>query len=78
MIPITIVFAGINDHLHSREFLSRLREPTKAEDAVWLANKDIFESIGEILDTLKEGHSREQHRKLCLHYLRDMHISRMD
>ena len=28
--PITIVFAGINDHLHSRGFLSRLREPTTA------------------------------------------------
>ena len=28
MNPITIVFAGINDHLHSRGFLSRLREPT--------------------------------------------------
>ena len=24
MNPITIVFAGINDHLHSRDFLSRL------------------------------------------------------
>ena len=31
MQPITIVFAGINDHLHSRGFLSRLREPTTAE-----------------------------------------------
>ena len=28
MNPITIAFAGINDHLHSRGFLSRLREPT--------------------------------------------------
>ena len=28
MNPIKIVFAGINDHLHSRGFLSRLREPT--------------------------------------------------
>ena len=34
MNPITIVFAGINDHLHSRGFLSRLREPTTAEAAV--------------------------------------------
>ena len=31
MNPITIVFAGINDHLHSRGSLSRLREPTTAE-----------------------------------------------
>ena len=31
MNPITIVFAGINDHLHSRGFLSKLREPTTAE-----------------------------------------------
>ena len=34
MNPITIVFAGINDHLHNRGFLSRLREPTTAENAV--------------------------------------------
>ena len=55
MNPITIVFAGINDHLHSRAFLSRLREPTTAENAVWPAIKDILESMGEITDTLKEG-----------------------
>ena len=55
MNPITIVFAGINDHLHSRGFLSRLREPTTAEDAVWPAIKDILESMGGIMDTLKES-----------------------
>ena len=55
MNPITIVFAGINDHLHSRGFLSRVREPTTAEDAVLPAIKDILESMGEILDALKEG-----------------------
>ena len=53
--PITIVFAGINDPLHNRGFLSRLREPTTAEGAVWPAIKDILESMGEVLDTLKEG-----------------------
>ena len=42
MKPITIVFVGINDHLHSRGFLSRLREPTTAENAVWPAIKDIL------------------------------------
>ena len=57
MNPITIVFAGINDHLHSRGFLSRLREPKTAEDAVWPATKDILESMGEITDTLKKEHS---------------------
>ena len=55
MNPITIVFAGINDHLHSRGFLSRLREPTTAQAAVWPAIKDILESMGEVEDTLKEG-----------------------
>ena len=55
MNPITIVFACINDHLHSRGFLSRLREPTTAEAAVWPAIKDILESMGEVKDTLKEG-----------------------
>ena len=55
MNPITILFAGINDHLHSRGFLSRLREPTAAKAAVWPAIKDILESIGEVVDTLKEG-----------------------
>ena len=53
--PITIVFAGMNDHLHSRGFLSRLREPKTAEDAVLPAIKDILESMGGVLDTLKEG-----------------------
>ena len=78
MKPITIVFAGINNHLHSRGFLSRLREPTTAEDAVWPAIKDILESMGEIIDTLKEGAFPKKHRKLCLRYLRDKLISRMD
>ena len=55
MNPITIVFAGINEHLHSRDFLSRLREPTAAESAVWPAIKDILEPMGEVVDTLKEG-----------------------
>ena len=55
MNPSTIVFAGINDYLHSRVFLSRLREPTTAETAVWPAIKDILESMGEVEDTLKEG-----------------------
>ena len=55
MNPITIVFAGINDHLHSRGFLSRLREPKTAKAAVWPAIKDILESMGEVEDTLKEG-----------------------
>ena len=55
MNPIKIVFAGINDHLHSRGFLSRLRKPTTAGTAVWPAIKDILESMGEVEDTLKEG-----------------------
>ena len=55
MNPTTIVFAGINDHLHSRGFLSRLREPTTAENAVWPAIKDILESMGEVVDATKEG-----------------------
>ena len=55
MNPITTVFAGINDHLHSRGFLSRLRDPTTAENAVWPAIKDILESMGEVVDATKEG-----------------------
>ena len=56
MNPITIVFTGINDHLHSRGFLSRLREPTTAENAVWPAIKDILESMGDVMDAMKEGY----------------------
>ena len=56
MNPSTIVFAGINDHLHNRGFLSRLREPTTAERAIWPAIKDILESMGEVVDTLKEAY----------------------
>ena len=55
MNPITIVFAGINDHLHSRGFLSSFRDPTTAENAVWPAIKDILESMGEVVDATKEG-----------------------
>ena len=55
MNPITIMFAGINDHLHSRGFLSRLRDPTTAENDVWPAIKDILESMGEVVDAKKEG-----------------------
>ena len=49
------MIAGINDHLHSRGFLSRLREPTTTENAVWPAIKDILESMGEVVDAMKEG-----------------------
>ena len=55
MNPVTIVFAGINDHLHSRGFLSRLRDPAMAENAVWPAINDILESMGEVVDATKEG-----------------------
>ena len=55
MNPITIVFAGINDHLHRRGFLTRLRGPTTAENAAWPAIKDILESMGEVVDATKEG-----------------------
>ena len=55
MNPVTIVFAGINDHLHSRGFLSKLRDPAMAENAVWPAIKDILESMGEVVDATKEG-----------------------
>ena len=55
MKTISLVFAGINDHLHRRSFLSRLREPTTAEAAVWPAIKDILESMAEVEDTLKVG-----------------------
>ena len=54
MNPVTIVFAGINDHLHSRGFLSILRDPAMAENAVWPAIKDILESMGEVVDATKE------------------------
>ena len=50
MHPITILFAGINDQLHSRGFLSRLREPTTNQSAVWPAIKDILEPMGEVVD----------------------------
>ena len=55
MNTIPVVFAGINDHLHRRGFLSKLREPTAAENAVWPAIKDILESMGEVVDAMKEG-----------------------
>ena len=44
--PITILFAGINDHLHNRGLLSRLREPVTVEPAVWPAIKEVPESMG--------------------------------
>ena len=52
MNPRTIVFAGINDHLHSRGFLSKPREPRMAEDAEWPV---ILESMRVMMDVLKEG-----------------------
>ena len=54
MNPIMIVFAGINDHLHSRGFLSRLRDPATAENAVWPAIKDILESMGEVVEMRRQ------------------------
>ena len=48
-------FAGINDHLHSRDLLSRVREPATAEAAMWPALKDVLESVVEIMVVLNEG-----------------------
>ena len=53
--PITIVFAGVKDHLHNRGLVSRLREPVTVESAVWPAIKEVPESMGEIMDLLKQG-----------------------
>ena len=53
MDQITIVFAGINDHLHIRGLLSRLREQSTADLAVWLEIKDVLESMREIMVVLK-------------------------
>ena len=39
MNPVAIVFAGINDHLHRRSFLSRLRDTTMAEKGCVASNK---------------------------------------
>ena len=55
MSPITIVFAGINDQLHSRVFLSRFRIAATAEAAMRLAIKNIMESMREIIDVLRDG-----------------------
>ena len=55
MNPITIVFASISDHLHSRGLRSILREPKMVEDTVGPAIKDILVPMGEIMDVLKEG-----------------------
>ena len=54
MNTITIVFAGMKNHLQSRGLLSRLREPTTTEGAVWPEIKDILESMGEMMNVLKE------------------------
>ena len=78
MNPITYAFAGMNDHLHSRGFLSRLREPTTAEDAVWPAIKDILESVGEVVETLKEGAFPKTTPVSVFALSPDMHISRKD
>ena len=68
----------MNDHLHSRGFLSRLREPTTAEDAVWPAIKDILESMGEVVETLKEGAFPKTTPVSVFALSPDMHISRKD
>ena len=78
MNSITIVFAGINDHLHSRGFLVRLRDPATAENAVWPAIKDILESMGEVVDATKEGSFNKVTQRIVSRCLRGMHISRMD
>ena len=67
-IPITIVFAGYNDHLHSRSLLSRLKVPTTAENAAWPAIKYILESMGEFMDMLKEGgfQKKNANASVCL------------
>ena len=78
MNPVTIVFAGINDHLHSRGFLNRLRDPTMAENAVWPAINDILESMGEVVDATKEGSFTKVTPRLCSRCLRGMHVSRMN
>ena len=73
------MFAGINDHLHSRGSLSRLREPTTMEDAVWLAVKEVLESMCEIVDPLREGaFPKKKHQMPYMRCPRDMHISWMD
>ena len=51
--PITIIFACIKDHLHSKGLLCRLREPASAEAAAGPAITDMLECMGEIINVLK-------------------------
>ena len=44
----------MKNHLQSMGLLSRLREPTTTEGAVWPAIKDVLESMGEMMNVLKE------------------------
>ena len=53
--PITIAFACINERLHSRVLLSRLREPATARAAFKPAIKDVVVFMREIMDVLSEG-----------------------
>ena len=53
LLPITINFTGINDHVHSRGLLSSFREPTTPEAAMWPAIKDILYLLGEIMVVLQ-------------------------
>ena len=39
--------------------MSRVREPTTAEAAMWPAIKDVLESVGEIMVVLNEGGFRK-------------------
>ena len=77
MNPIIIFFAGNRDHLHSRGLLSRLREPTTAEDAVWQPIKDNLESNLRSHGHVK-GRRIPERQNQCSCCLRDMHTLRMD
>ena len=54
MKPTTIVFACINDNIHSKGLLRRIREPSITEAAVWPTIKDVLDSMGEIMDVIKD------------------------
>ena len=55
---IKVVFEGNFDNVRCRDLLSTLKGTSNAKTALWLAKKNIANSIGDLLDVLREGVSK--------------------
>ena len=50
--PELLLFAGMNDHLHTTGFLEQLKGDEPAPKGIWEANQTLFAAMNEVKENV--------------------------